>query len=107
MSNALKYLNSNGLTLGSVWQWANELVRALQPLADAASANATPVGAAVVWYNTTPPVGWLMADGASYATTAYPALFNAIGYTYGGAGANFNVRNMSALIGGVSWIVKY
>jgi hypothetical protein len=39
------------------------------------------------------PLGTIGADGASYATTAYPALFAAIGYTYGGSGANFNVPN--------------
>jgi microcystin-dependent protein len=44
----------------------------------------------------TPPGGWLKCDGTSYATATYPALFNAIGYTYGGAGANFNVPDMGS-----------
>lgn len=35
--------------------------------------------------------GWLLCDGASYATATYPDLFAAIGYAYGGSGANFNV----------------
>jgi microcystin-dependent protein len=39
------------------------------------------------------PAGWLICDGASYPTATYPALFAAIGYTYGGSGANFNVPN--------------
>lgn len=38
-----------------------------------------------------PDAGWLMCDGSSYATTTHPTLFAAIGYTYGGSGANFNV----------------
>lgn len=44
--------------------------------------------------NISPPVGYLPCNGASYTTTTYPALFNAIQYTYGGSGANFNVPNM-------------
>jgi len=38
--------------------------------------------------------GWILANGASLSTSAYPELFAAIGYTYGGAGANFNIPNM-------------
>lgn len=45
-----------------------------------------------VAYSTTPS-GWLLCDGTSYATAAQPALFAAIGYAYGGSGANFNVPN--------------
>lgn len=37
------------------------------------------------------PAGWLLADGALVATATYPDLFGVIGYTYGGAGANFNL----------------
>jgi hypothetical protein len=33
----------------------------------------------------------LLCDGTSYTTAAYPALFAAIGYSFGGSGANFNV----------------
>jgi microcystin-dependent protein len=43
---------------------------------------------------TTVPTGWLLCDGTSYATATYPSLFAAIGYVYGGSGANFNVPNM-------------
>ncbi|MGJ3244926.1 MAG: tail fiber protein [Elainellaceae cyanobacterium] len=38
--------------------------------------------------------GWLLCDGASYSTTLYPALFAAIGYTYGGSGNSFNVPDL-------------
>jgi microcystin-dependent protein len=37
------------------------------------------------------PTGHLLCDGSSYLTTAYPVLFAAIGYTWGGSGSNFNV----------------
>jgi microcystin-dependent protein len=40
------------------------------------------------------PVGWLPCDGSSYATAAQPTLFAAIGYLWGGAGANFNVPDL-------------
>ena len=39
----------------------------------------------------TEPTGWLYADGGSHSTSTYANLFAAIGYTYGGSGANFNV----------------
>jgi len=40
------------------------------------------------------PAGWLLCDGSSIATATYPDLFTAIGYTYGGAGANFNLPDL-------------
>lgn len=43
----------------------------------------------------TAPFGWLLCDGTSYPTATYPNLFTAIGYTWGGSGANFNVPNMA------------
>lgn len=43
-----------------------------------------------------PPEGWLACDGASYATTAHPRLFEKIGYSFGGAGANFNVPDLKS-----------
>ncbi len=46
--------------------------------------------------NISPPVGYIPCNGASYATTAYPALYAVIGYTYGGSGANFNVPNLQS-----------
>lgn len=42
----------------------------------------------------TAPFGYLLCDGTSYPTASYPALFTAIGYKWGGVGANFNVPNM-------------
>lgn len=41
------------------------------------------------------PVGYLNCDGASYTTAGQPTLFAAIGYIWGGGGANFNVPNLS------------
>jgi len=36
-------------------------------------------------------LGWLKCDGRSLDTTAYNLLFQVIGYTFGGSGANFNL----------------
>lgn len=48
------------------------------------------------------PPNFLLCDGSSYATTAYPKLFSAIAYAYGGSGSNFNVPSFGSrfLIGG-------
>ena len=43
------------------------------------------------WAGAVAPTGWLLCEGQSLLVSAYPDLFAAIGYTYGGAGANFNV----------------
>jgi len=40
------------------------------------------------------PTGWLYCDGGSHSTSTYSALFGAIGYTYGGSGASFNVPDL-------------
>jgi len=40
------------------------------------------------------PNGWLDCDGSSILKAVYLNLFNAIGYTYGGSGNNFNVPDI-------------
>jgi microcystin-dependent protein len=40
------------------------------------------------------PAGFLVCDGTSYPTSAYPELFSAIGYTYGGSGNSFKVPDL-------------
>ena len=54
----------------------------------------TPAGTVSYFANATAPRGYVVCDGASYATTQYPELFTAIGYVYGGAGANFSVPDL-------------
>lgn len=41
--------------------------------------------------NTSSDPLWLLCDGTSVATATYPDLFAEIGYTFGGAGASFNL----------------
>ena len=55
----------------------------------------TPVGSITAYATTTPPTGWLLANGASKATSTYPALFALIGYSYGGSSANFNLPDLT------------
>lgn len=67
-----------------------------------------------------PPAGFLQCDGSAYSHADYPALYNRIGYTYGGQSGTFNVpdlRNVPQavypnlpLIGGfvaIDYIIKY
>jgi microcystin-dependent protein len=42
----------------------------------------------------TAPKGWLLCDGSSYEQSAYPALYAAIGQTWGGTGSSFNVPDL-------------
>lgn len=51
----------------------------------------TPPGVVLPFAGSSPPEGWLLCQGQPLNTTTYAALFAAIGYTYGGFGANFNL----------------
>jgi microcystin-dependent protein len=54
--------------------------------------NVVPIGTVLDFAGATAPPGFVLCDGSSYATTGSMAhLFGVIGYTYGGAGAYFNV----------------
>ncbi|NDC94893.1 tail fiber protein [bacterium] len=50
-----------------------------------------PAGTLVDYAGTVEPSGWLLCDGRQLATADYATLFAAIGYSYGGSGANFNI----------------
>jgi microcystin-dependent protein len=61
----------------------------------AAIAAGAPIGAGAFWFTATPPVNWLICNGALLSTAApYDKLFAEIGYTFGGSGANFNLPNL-------------
>jgi len=62
--------------------------------ASASAAHESGMIAAWAGTNGAIPTGWLLCDGTSIATATYPDLFTAIGYTYGGAGANFNLPDL-------------
>lgn len=44
------------------------------------------------------PDGWLVCNGGSILKVTYMNLFNAIGYTYGGSGNNFNVPDLQGRV---------
>lgn len=50
-----------------------------------------PPGAVMWTTDSVAPNGYLIRDGSSVPVATYPDLFAVIGYTYGGAGANFNL----------------
>lgn len=54
----------------------------------------TPSGVVVPYAGTSSPDGWIICDGRSLATANYPNLFQAIQYTYGGSGDNFNIPDL-------------
>lgn len=53
-----------------------------------------PVGSLQAYAGASAPTGWLLCDGTSYTTAAYPELYSVLGYTYGGSGSNFNVPDL-------------
>ena len=55
-----------------------------------------PVGVMEMYAGSVAPGGWAFCDGSSKSTTdpAFVALFAVIGYTYGGAGGNFNLPDL-------------
>lgn len=65
---------------------------------------------------TAAPTGFLFCDGSQYGTAAYPNLFVAVGYTYGGSGTAFRVpdlrgrvpagRDASNNLGGVAGVLN-
>lgn len=64
----------------------------------ASTVSTIPAGTILPYGGATAPTGYLVCDGASYTTASQPALFNIIGYTYGGSGANFNVPDLRARV---------
>lgn len=56
------------------------------------------VGEVRMWLTNTAPNEWLICDGSSIDKGVYSALFDVIGYTYGGAGNVFNLPNMKGKV---------
>lgn len=57
--------------------------------------DSMPLGSIMMYPVAAPPnAKWLVCEGQSVAVAAYPDLHAIIGYTFGGAGANFNLPDM-------------
>lgn len=57
-----------------------------------------PVGTILMYpFTTSLPKGWLLCDGTGFATATYPALYAAIGNTYGSTGG-FQVPTMTSRV---------
>jgi microcystin-dependent protein/cytoskeletal protein CcmA (bactofilin family) len=54
-------------------------------------------GTIVAYAGTTAPSGYVVCDGRPLVTTQQPDLFAAIGYTWGGTGANFNIPDLRGM----------
>ena len=54
----------------------------------------TPIGTVLSFAGLTPPNGYLLCDGATYAVADYQDLYDVIGNIYGGDTENFNVPNL-------------
>lgn len=72
----------------------------LHNLSDLARNHLAPPGGMMAYGGSTDPDGWLICDGREVSRTTYPALFLAIGTTYGpGDGENtFNLPNARGLV---------
>lgn len=56
--------------------------------------NPFPVGMIFPFGDDTPPPAFLVCDGSTQSAAAYPELFAAIGYNFGGFGDDFNLPNL-------------
>jgi len=99
------YLAPHGgnVTVGTITQSTNGLTVSGNVSASGSifASNLTsigvPAGAVMSFATSTAPTGWVTCDGGSYSTTTYSNLFAAIGYTFGGSGAVFNVPDMRGM----------
>jgi microcystin-dependent protein len=60
--------------------------------------NFTPAGVISQFAGSAAPSGYVLCEGQSLSTATFPTLFAAIGYTYGGSGANFTVPNLKGRV---------
>lgn len=73
----------------------NALADALAPLLSLSDQSfGIPIGTVIDFAGLNPPNGYLFCDGSSQFISQYPELFNAISYTWGGSGSNFNLPDL-------------
>ena len=57
-----------------------------------------PAGLISIWPSSTIPPSWLLCNGSVYDIATYPALYAAIGNTYGSASPTFSVPDMRTFV---------
>lgn len=63
------------------------------------AAGGIPAGMIAPYGGSSAPAGWLVCDGSSYQQSSYPALYAAIGTTYGSSGSGyFSVPNLQGRV---------
>ncbi len=82
------FYNGNWYPLPPIWCAPNSILRLIYHASSgvfriANSVQATPTGASQVNRSSATPAGWLAEDGSAVSRAQYPALFAAIGTTYG------------------------
>lgn len=88
---------SDGIYFGGIRNLLNVIANyntSVCSLTDSTGERLTQSGMMVAYGGTTAPSGWFLCQGQSLSTTTYPNLFAAIGYNFGGSGANFNIPDM-------------
>lgn len=70
---------------------SSQAARTLAEKSGGLIAPGLPSGCMMPYAGASAPTGFLLCQGQSLDAATYETLFAAIGYTYGGAGANFNV----------------
>jgi microcystin-dependent protein len=90
MSNRDNWVGSSSEEIDYAVRESNRMLEDFKLLAF----NPFPIGLILPFGGSAAPDGYLLCDGAEYAAAAYPELFSIVGYTYGGAGDNFNVPQL-------------
>jgi hypothetical protein len=66
----------------------------ISAISSGAAASSVLTGTIVAFAGNSVPTGYLLCDSTQSSTTAFPALFALLGYTYGGTAGFFNVPNL-------------
>jgi hypothetical protein len=88
-------------TTASQWEIGSQLkpfktVYADTFMSSTAAFAMVPTGSILLFAGPTLPSGWLLCDGAPYAISSQATLHGVIGTTYGGAGSDFNVPDLTS-----------
>lgn len=91
MSSILGFINQGWLDLTANWNFTGNVSVGVNN----AQGGFSPAGTIEAYASTTPPTGWLLANGQSVSTATAPNLFAVIGYLYGGSAGTFKVPNLA------------